>query len=186
MWNSPQRRTEHVAKLRPELCSLDIGSMNFGPRVFANILPHVEEMAKRIQEAGVKPELEVFDMGQIEIGKSLIEKKLVDDPPLFQLCFGISWGIPATTKNMLLMKEALPSEAVWAGFGVGPTSFPMVAQSALLGGNVRVGMEDNFFLKKGHAAESNAQLVEKAVHILRALDKAPASVQEAKEILSLS
>jgi len=184
-WSSPERRTEHIVKLKPELCSLDIGSMNFGPRLFANVFPHVEEMAKRIKEAGVKPELEVFDMGHIAIGHNLLEKVLVEKPPIFQLCLGIQWGIPATPKNMLMMKEALPPEAIWAGFGIGPTSFPMVAQSALLGGNVRVGFEDNFYLSRGNRAKSNAQLVEKAVSILRVLDKEPASPQEARERLSL-
>jgi len=184
-WSSPERRTEHIVKLKPELCSLDIGSMNFGPRLFANIMPHVEEMARRIKDAGVKPELEVFDMGHIAIGSRLLEKGLVDGPPIFQLCLGIQWGIPATTKNMLTMREALPPDAIWAGFGVGPTSFPMVAQSVLLGGNVRVGFEDTFYLSRGNPAKSNAQLVEKAVNILRALDREPASPQEAREILAL-
>jgi uncharacterized protein (DUF849 family) len=184
-WASPERRIEHIVKLKPELCSLDIGSMNFGPRLFANVLPHVEEMARRIKEAGVKPELEVFDMGHIAIGHHLLEKALVEKPPIFQLCLGIQWGIPATPKNMLMMKEALPPEAIWAGFGIGPTSFPMVAQSALLGGNVRVGFEDNFYLSRGNRAKSNAHLVEKAVNILRKLDKKPASPQEAREMLSL-
>jgi len=186
MWHSPKRRIEHVIKLKPELCSLDIGSMNFGPRVFANVVPHVEEMAKHIKEAGVKPELEVFDMGHIEIGCSLLEKGLVESPPIFQLCLGIQWGIPATTKNMLMMKEALPTDAIWAGFGIGPNSFPMVAQSALLGGNVRVGFEDNFYVSPGTPAKNNAQLIEKAVSILKALDKEPASPQEARETLGLA
>ena len=184
-WASPERRIEHIVKLKPELCSLDIGSMNFGPRLFANVLPHVEEMARRIKEAGVKPELEVFDMGHIAIGHHLLEKALIEKPPIFQLCLGIQWGIPATPKNMLMMKEALPPDAIWAGFGIGPTSFPMVAQSALLGGNVRVGFEDNFYLSRGNRAKSNTQLVEKAVSILRTLDKKPASPQEAREMLSL-
>jgi uncharacterized protein (DUF849 family) len=185
-WSSPEKRTEHVVKLKPELCSLDVGSMNFGPRVFANIFPHVEEMAKQIQEAGVKPELEVFDLGHIRIANALIDKGLVKNPPLFQLCLGIPWGIPASSKDMLMMKEALPAGALWGGFGIGMDSFPMVAQSALLGGNVRVGFEDNFYLNRGQAAKSNAQLVEKAVSILRVLDKEPASPQEAREVLALT
>ena len=184
-WSSPQKRTEHVVKLQPEMCSLDMGSMNFGSHVFTNPLLHVEEMARRIKKAGVKPELEVFDLGQIEIAKSLLGKELVEPPPVFQLCLGISWGIPATSKNMLLMKEALPPDVIWWGFGVGHSSFPMVAQSALLGGNVRVGFEDNFYLSYGIPAKSNAQLVDKAVKILNALDKEPASPQDAKEILNL-
>jgi uncharacterized protein (DUF849 family) len=184
-WSTPQKRTDHVVRLKPELCSLDVGSMNFGPRVFANPLPHIEEMAARIKQAGVRPELEVFDLGHVEIARSLIEKGFVEGPPVFQLCLGISWGIPATSKNMLLMQEALPPDAIWGGFGVGPASFPMIAQSALLGGNVRVGFEDNFYLTPGTPAKSNAQLVEKTVAILRALDREPASPDEAREMLCL-
>jgi uncharacterized protein (DUF849 family) len=185
IWCSPEKRTEHVIKLKPELCSLDVGSMNFGHRVFANSVPHIEEMAKRIKEAGVKPELEVFELGHIEIGKSLIKKGLVDNSPIFQLCLGIQWGIPATLKNMLVMTEALPLDAIWAGFSVGSLNFQMVTQSVLLGGNVRVGFEDNLYLSHGNPAKSNAQLVEKAVNIIRALDKEPASIDEARELLGL-
>jgi uncharacterized protein (DUF849 family) len=129
---------------------------------------------------------EVFDMGHIAIGHHLLDKGLVESPPIFQLCLGIQWGIPATTKNMLMMREALPPEAIWAGFGIGPASFPMVTQSALLGGTVRVGFEDNFYLSRGIHAESNAQLVERAVDIVRALDREPASPQEAREMLGLT
>ncbi len=184
-WSSPRKRTEHVVRLKPEICSLDVGSMNFGPRVFANAVPHIEEMAARIQEAGVRPELEVFDLGHVEIARHLIEKGLVTGRPIFQLCLGIHWGMPATSKNMLLMRDTLPPDAIWGGFGVGPASFPMIAQSALLGGNVRVGFEDNFYLRPGLPAGSNAQLVEKTVTILKALNREPASPAEAREMLSL-
>ncbi len=184
-WSSPEKRTEHVVRLKPELCSIDVGSMNFGPRVFANAVPHIQDMASRVKEAGVKPELEVFDLGHIEIAKSLLEKGLVESPPVFQLCLGIPWGIPANSKNMLLMKECLPSHAIWAGFGIGTSSFPMVAQATLLGGSVRIGFEDNFYISHGVPAKGNAQLVEKAVSILRVLDKEPASPTEAREILGL-
>jgi len=186
MWHGPEKRVEHIVRLKPDLCSLDVGSLNFGPRVFANIVPHVEEMAEMIRAAGVKPELEAFDMGHLEIGKHLLKKGLVDSPPIFQLCLGIAWGGPATTECMLAMKHALPLDAIWAGFGVGPACFPMVAQSALLGGNVRVGFEDNFYLKKGQHAQSNTQLVEKAVRIIRDLGKEPATPAEARHILGLS
>jgi uncharacterized protein (DUF849 family) len=184
-WSSPEKRTEHVVRLKPELCSLDVGSMNFGPRVFANLVPHVEDMARRIKEAGVKPELEVFDLGHIRIANWLIEQGLVEGTPLFQLCLGIPWGVPASSKNMLVMKEALPPGAIWSGFAIGPDNFPMVAQAVLLGGNVRVGFEDNFYLGRGLPAQSNAQLVEKAVQILRALDREPARPTETREILGL-
>ena len=185
IWNSPERRTEHIVKLKPELCSLDVGSMNMRNRIFANIVPHVEDMARRVGEVGVKPELEVFDFGHIDIARSLLEKGFVQRPPLFQCCLGIPWGIPATPKNMLLMTDALPADAIWGGLGVGPLSFPMAAQSVLLGGNVRVGFEDNFNLSYGVPAKSNAQLVEKAVNIIKVLDKGPASSSEARKILGL-
>lgn len=185
-WSSPEKRTEHVVRLKPELCSLDVGSMNFGPRVFANLVPHVEDMARQIKDAGVKPELEVFELGHIRIANWLIEQGLVEGTPLFQLCLGIPWGVPAGSKNMLIMKEALPEGAIWSGFAIGSDSFPMVAQSALLGGNVRVGFEDNFYLRRGQSAQSNAQLVEKAVQILRSLDREPATPKETRDILGLN
>ncbi len=185
-WSSPEKRTEHVVRLKPELCSLDVGSMNFGPRVFANLVPHVEDMARRIKDAGVKPELEVFELGHIRIANWLIEQGLVEGTPLFQLCLGIPWGVPAGSKNMLIMKEALSEGAVWSGFAIGSDSFPMVAQSVLLGGNVRVGFEDNFYLRRGQPAQSNAQLVEKAVQILRSLDREPATPKETRDILGLN
>jgi uncharacterized protein (DUF849 family) len=182
----PQKRVEHVLGLKPELCSLDVGSLNFGPHVFVNTLSHVETMAALIQGAGVKAELEVFDMGHIEIAKHLLETGKVLCPPLFQFCMAVRWGIPATAKNMIMMKEALPPDALWAAFGIGPHSFPMAAQSVLLGGHIRVGMEDNLYLRKGERASSNRELVEKAVGIIRALEGEPARVEEARELLQIS
>jgi uncharacterized protein (DUF849 family) len=177
------RRVEHVLRLRPELCSLDVGSMNFGPFVFVNALSHIERMAEEIRDAGVKPELEVFDIGHIEIANHLIQTGRVKRPAIFQLCMGIRWGIPATSENMVAMKSALPAEAIWAGFGAGPTTFNMVAQSVLLGGNVRIGFEDTFYVEKGKKAKSNRELVEKTVAIVRLLGKEPASVSETRSIL---
>ena len=181
----PQKRVEHVLRLKPELCSLDVGSMNFGARVFVNTVSHVETMADLVVGAGIKPELEVFDMGHIEIARHLLETGKVGHPSLFQLCMSIPWGIPATTKNMIMMKEALPAGAVWTAFGISADCFPMAAQSVLLGGHVRVGMEDNLYLAKGQRASSNRELVEKAVRIIRALDKQPASPDEARELLQI-
>jgi uncharacterized protein (DUF849 family) len=182
----PQRRIEHVLRLVPEICSLDVGSMNFGAHVFVNSISHVEWMAEQVRAAGVKPELEVFDMGHIEIANHLIETKRVKRPPLFQLCMGTRWGIPATAQNMALMKHALPTDAIWAGFGIGATSFQMLAQSVLLGGNVRIGFEDTLRISKGQLATSNRQLVEKAVEIIRLLGKEPATIRESREILHLN
>lgn len=181
----PERRIQHVLELRPELCSLDVGSMNFGPHIFVNYLPHVEFMAEQIRDAGVKPELEVFEGGHVEIARHLIRTGRVRHPPLFQLCLGISWGLSATPESMIFLRNLLPPDAIWAGFGVGPSAFAMVAQAALLGGNVRVGFEDTFHLSRRNPARSNRELVENAVAILRQLGKEPATSQEAREALGL-
>lgn len=181
----PRRRIAHVLALKPEICSLDVGSMDFGPHLFVNFLPHVEWMAEQISAAGVKPELEVFDMGHIEKAKHLIRTGRIKSPPLFQLCTGIRWGIPATPESMIAMKGLLPDDALWTGFGIGATAFPMVAVAAVLGGNVRIGFEDSLYIEKGKLAASNRQLVEKAVAILRLLGKEPASPDEARRLLKL-
>lgn len=184
LW-SPQKRIEHVMRLKPEICSLDVGSMNFGPHVFVNSLSHVEWMAEQIREAGVKPEMEVFDLGHIEIANHLLKTGRVKRPPLFQLCMGVPWGIPATPNNMIIMRQALTPDAIWAGFGIGATAFPMLTQSILLGGNIRIGMEDTLYLEKGKQASSNKALVEKAVAIMKILDKEPATPEEAKDLIQL-
>jgi uncharacterized protein (DUF849 family) len=181
----PHKRVEHIVRLRPELCSLDVGSMDFGRHVFVNYIEHVEWMAEQIKEAGVKPELEVFGQGHIEIAKHLINAGKVESPPLFQLCLGIPWGIPATPFNMIAMVQALPPGAIWASFGISSSCFPMVAQAAVLGGNVRVGLEDTLFIEKGIRAGSNKELVEKAVQIIRLLGYEPATPDEARKLLQL-
>lgn len=182
---TPEERVEHVVKLKPDMCSLDVGSLNFGDFICTNPMSNLEVMAAEMQKAGVKPEMEVFDMGHIGIAKYLIEKGLIDAPYLFQLCMGIPWGIAATPRNVLAMCDSLPEGSIFAGFGIGAMAYPIMSQCLLLGGQIRVGMEDNLYLSKGVLAESNAQLVEKAVEIARALGKEPASVEEAKEILQL-
>ena len=182
----PQKRLEHVLKLKPELCSLDVGSMDFGRHVFVNYLDHVEWMAEQIRDAGVTPELEVFSLGHIEIARHLIESGRIKGAPLFQLCMGIPWGIPANTANMTAMVNALPEGAIWAGFGISAQSFPMLAQSAILGGNVRIGLEDTLYLEKGVKAQNNRELVEKAVQLIRLLGKESATPAEAKNLLGLA
>ena len=185
-WSSPERRVEHVVKLKPEICSLDVGSMSFATRVFANALPHVEQMAGLVKAAGVKAELEVFDLGHVEIAKHLVASGLVVGPrPIVQICLGIPWGIPATVKNLIVMQDALPDDCIWSAFSIGAKSFPMVAQSALLGGHVRMGFEDNFYLRRGEPAADNAELIRKTVSLLHALDKEVATTEEARAILGL-
>jgi uncharacterized protein (DUF849 family) len=181
----PEKRIEHVIKLKPEICSLDVGTINFGAHTFLNFAPHVEWMAEQIKEAGVRPELEVFEIGHINFGRYLIDKKKVAPPALFQFCMGVKWGIPATTENILSMKREIPSDAVWSAFGVGISLFPTVAQTILLGGNVRVGLEDCLYLQKSRRAKSNSELVKKAVEIILALGKEPAAPAEARKILNV-
>jgi uncharacterized protein (DUF849 family) len=165
---SARERMQHVEELLPELCTLDCGSMNFGDAVVVNRVRDLERMARIAQRAGVKPELEVFDLGQVQIARHLIDAGLIDGQPLFQLCLGISWGAPATTEGMLALRNALPPGAEWAAFAISRNEFPMVAQAALLGGNCRVGLEDNLYLGKGQLA-TNGTLVERARRILESI-----------------
>jgi uncharacterized protein (DUF849 family) len=183
---TPEKRLEHVLILKPELCSLDIGSLDFGRHVFVNYIEHVEWMAEQIKEARITPELEVFTLGHIEIAKHLIDTGRVKKPTLFQLCMGIPWGIPANTFNMTAMVNALPDDSMWAGFGISAKCFPMLAQSVILGGNVRIGLEDTLYLERGVKAKSNGELVEKAVSLIRLFGKEPASPSETKELFGLS
>ena len=181
----PEERVEHVVKLGPELCSLDVGTLNFGERGFINLAPVVEEMAKMIKAVGTKPELEVFDIGNIRIANQLINKGLVEKPPLFQLCLGIPWGIGATLENLVYMRNNLPGDALWYAFGIGSNHFPMAAASMIMGGHVRVGFEDNIYIKKDTLAASNAQMVSKVVDIAKLMDREVANAQEARQILKL-
>jgi uncharacterized protein (DUF849 family) len=181
---TPDARMQHVVELLPEICTLDCGSMNFGHDVVVNRVRDLERMAAIAQRLGVKPELEVFDLGQIEIAKHLIAAGLVSGRPLFQLCMGISWGAPATTEAMVAMKAALPPDADWAAFAISRNEFPWVAQAALLGGNCRVGLEDNLYLGKGQLA-SNGQLVERALRILDSIGVGVMTPAEARTQLEL-
>jgi uncharacterized protein (DUF849 family) len=189
-WNtsdlkSPEERVEHVLKLKPELCSLDVGTLNFGPRAFINLVPIVEKMAGLIKEAGVKPELEVFDIGHIRIAKHLIRQGLVAKPPLFQLCLGIPWGIEATTENMVYMRNNLPGDTLWYAFAIGAQHFQMAAASMINGGHARVGFEDNLYLHKNVLAKTNAEMVRKVVEIANLMDREVATAKEARQILGL-
>jgi uncharacterized protein (DUF849 family) len=180
----PLVRLAHIEALRPPLCSLDCGTMNFGAGVFMNTPAHLEQMAGRIRELGVKPELEVFELGHIRFARELIARGLIEPPPLFQLCLGIPWGAPADPRTLIAMRDALPSEALWSAFGIGREQFPMVAQAVLLGGNVRVGLEDNLYLARGRLA-SNGELVARAVELIGQLGRSVASPASARQMLRL-
>ncbi|MBD0677594.1 3-keto-5-aminohexanoate cleavage protein [Pseudomonas sp. PSB11] len=165
----PLTRLAHVEELLPEICTLDCGTLNFGDgdTIYVSTPAQLRAGAKRIQELGVKAELEIFDTGHLWFAKQMIKEGLLDNP-LFQLCLGIPWGAPADTTTMKAMVDNLPADAVWAGFGIGRMQMPMAAQAVLLGGNVRVGLEDNLWLDKGVLA-TNGQLVERAGEILSRL-----------------
>jgi uncharacterized protein (DUF849 family) len=165
---TPYERVEHVGRLRPELCTLDCGSMNFGGVVAVNRTADLERMARHVMDWGVKPELEVFDMGQVAIALKLIARGVVPGVPLFQFCLGIDGGAPAITESIIAMRTMLPAQAHWAAFGIAQHQMPMVAQAVLLGGNIRVGLEDNLYLERGVLA-TNEQLVEKAIRIVHDL-----------------
>lgn len=182
---TPGRRIEHVLALKPAICSLDIGSMNMGAHAFINTPGHLAEMASAISAAGVVPELEVFEAGHVMLARAMIARGELPTPPLFQLCLGVSWGQPATAEAMLYMRSLLPAGATWFAFGVGAQQFPMAALAVLLGGNVRVGLEDNLYLERGVLAPSNAALVEKAAGIVRSLGRSVASPAQARGILGL-
>ena len=183
---SPEIRVRHVVALKPEICSLDIATMNFGAHSILNTPDHLRRMGAAIRDAGVKPELEVFDIGHIDLAIRLIAEGVLAEPPFFQICLGVPGGSPATPEALLALKQFLPRDAVWGGFGIGPSSFPMVAQCVLAGGHVRVGLEDNLYMSRGVLASGNAQLVERAAHIVEILGGEIASPSEARAILGLS
>ena len=141
----PEERLAHVKEIHPEICSLDCGTMNFGNGNEIYISPpgYLREMASMIQEWGVKPELEVFELGQIRFAKQMIKEGLINEPPMFQICLGIPWGAEQTVDSMKVMKDELPTNASWASFGIGRMQMPMAAAAVAMGGNVRVGLEDN-------------------------------------------
>jgi uncharacterized protein (DUF849 family) len=182
----PAERLVHVEDLKPEICSLDCGTLNFGGgnEIYISTPAYLKAMAEQVKAWGVKPELEVFDLGHIRFARAMIDAGLIEDPPLFQICLGIPWGAGADTATMMAMRDALPDGALWAGFGISRMEMPMVAQAVVLGGNVRVGLEDNLYLDKGVLA-SNGQLVERAVEIVERLGARVLSPQEARDKLGL-
>ena len=171
--------------LTPELCSFDIGSVNFREGAFINPPAWGLLAAERMRAAGVKPEIEVFDVGHMGQARSLIEEGLIGSPPYFQLCMGVGWGIEATSENLHFMHSKLPDGAVWSVLGVGRAQREMIRIGMELGGHVRVGFEDNLYLEKGVLATSNAQFVERAVQMAAQLGRDVASPAEARQILGL-
>ena len=182
----PMRRVEHVIALKPEICTLDLNTMWSGSSAVINAPESIAVMAQAMKEAGAKPELEVFDSGDIQLAKALIAKGVLDTPALFQIVTGIRYGFEPTPQTMMYARTLLPPDAQWAGFGTGRMSFPMVAQAFLLGGHVRVGLEDAVNIRKGVLAPSNAAMAQKAARIVDELGGELATPKEARQILGLA
>ncbi len=183
----PLERLAHVEELLPEICTLDCGTMNFaagGDYVMTNTPSQLEIMAKRVQELGVKPELEVFDYGHLVFVKHLIRQGLLDDPLLIQLCMGIPYGMPNDAMTLATIANQVPDGAVYSAFSIGRMQLPYVAMAASVGANVRVGLEDNLYLQRGVFA-SNAQLVERAVNILENMNVRVLGPEEVRDRLQL-
>ncbi len=182
---SPDFRTEHVVKLKPEICTLDLNTMWFGGGAVINSPDNIARMAERIYAAGVKPEFEVFDSGDIQLAKRLLDDGVLRHPALFQIVTGVEYGFAPGTETMLYAKSLLPENVEWAAFGASRWAFPMLAQAYLLGGHCRIGMEDAVYLEKGVKCNGNRPLVEKAVGIIKTLGGTVASVEQARDILEL-
>jgi uncharacterized protein (DUF849 family) len=180
-------RLAHVEQLLPEICTLDCGTMNFaagGDYIMANAPGMLRAMSRRVQELGVRPELEVFDTGQLVFVHELINEGLIDDPPLIQLCMGIPYGAPHDLATLLAMVQRLPPNAVFSTFGIGRMQLPYAALAPIVGANVRVGLEDNLYLARGRLA-TNAELVERAVRILESMNVRVMRPHDVREKLAL-
>ncbi|WP_299375285.1 3-keto-5-aminohexanoate cleavage protein [uncultured Kiloniella sp.] len=181
----PELRVAHVEKLKPEICTLDFNTMWSGEAVVINTPRNVEIMADRIYAAGTKPEIELFDVGDINMALDFLDKGILKAPTMMQIVMGVRYGILPTPQSLMYLVSQIPKDTVWAAFGIGRHEFPILAQSFLLGGHVRVGMEDNLQIRKGELCRDNAQLVEKAADIIDNLGGALATPDEARKILGL-
>lgn len=182
----PDRRVEHIAALRPEICTLDLNTMNSGGEVVINTPGSVRRMAGVIAAAGVRPEIELFDSGDIALMHDLLADGTLTSPPLCSFVMGVRYGFQPGPETVLYARDLLPAEAQFTAVAIGRASFPTVALSYLAGGHVRVGLEDGVYLARGVLAPSNAALVEKARRIVEDLGGQIATPAEARAILGLA
>lgn len=182
----PDARLAHVQDCLPEICSLDCGTLNFGndDTIYISTPPTLRRMAALTKAWGVKPELEVFDLGHIRFARQMIAEGLIADPPMFQICLGIPWGADQSVDTMKAMKDHLPPDAHWAAFGISRMQMPMAAAAVAMGGNVRVGLEDNLYLDRGVLA-TNGELVERVVGIVERMGARVLTPAEARAKLKL-
>jgi 3-keto-5-aminohexanoate cleavage enzyme len=192
-----EERIAHIRELKPDMAALNMGSMNYAifshrrrqfvvDHVFANPFGDIRFFLETMNEAGVRPEMECFDSGHIGNTAPLIELGILKPPYQFSLVMGVLGGIPGTTRNLVHQAGSLPPGSHWQAIGIGLNQWPLAAAAIALGGNVRVGLEDNFYLEEGHMARSNGELVEKAVAMVREQGREPASVSEARSLLELA
>lgn len=181
----PERRVEHILALKPDICSLDLNTMWSGSSVVINAPWSVETMAKLIVGAGVKPELEVFDSGDIHLANKLLASGVLPQLPLFQIVTGIQFGFSPSAETLAYARSLLPSGASWAAFGIGRMAYPMLAQAWLQGGHIRIGMEDAVMISRGKLTTGNGELVCKAARIIDDLGGSLATPQEARKMLAL-
>jgi 3-dehydrocarnitine:acetyl-CoA trimethylamine transferase len=182
----PEKRVEHIELLRPDICTLDLNTMNSGGEVVINTPRNVRKMAAIMRAARVLPEIELFDSGDCHLARDMFADGSLEGPGLFSLVLGVKYGFNPSPETMMYARGLLPEGAIWSCFGLGRTEFPMVAQAWLLGGHVRVGMEDNLYVSKGVLAKTNAELVTHAIGILKMLGADIASAKEAREMLKLA
>lgn len=173
-------------KLKPEMASLNTGSINFGDEVFMNLPKDVEYLAKEMKALRIRPEIEVYDYGMLEYSLRIMKKGVIPDPSHFQFVLGTGHGISGEPRNLCRMADALPAGCTWTAAGIGRYQLPVAAQSTVMGGHVRVGLEDNIYWSKGVLAKSNAQLVERVAQLAAMLGRPVANVEETRAILCLS
>jgi uncharacterized protein (DUF849 family) len=181
----PEKRVEHIAVLRPDICTLDLNTMNSGREVVINTPGNVRRMAKVIAETGVKPEIELFDSGDIALMRDLLADGTLQGPVLCSFVMGVRYGFQPAPETVLYARDLLPSDAQFTAIGIGKAAFTTVAQSYLAGGHVRVGLEDAVYLSRGQLATSNTEMVAKARRIVEDLGGAIATREEAREIVGL-
>ena len=177
----PEKRVEHISALQPDICSLDLNTMNSGEQVVMNTPANVRRMAKVIRDAGVLPELECFDTGDLVLAQTLMADGTLPGPGVFSFVMGVRYALPFTTQALQLAQSLIPQQAEWTAFAVGRHAFQCVAQAYLLGGNVRIGLEDTIYIDKGQLAKSNAELVTKARRIIEDLGGTLATSAQARE-----
>jgi 3-keto-5-aminohexanoate cleavage enzyme len=192
-----EERIAHIRELKPEMAALNMGSMNYAiysekkkafyhDHVFANPFRDIQLFLETMKAAGVRPEMECFDAGHIGNTRPLIDMGVLDAPYQFSLIMGVLGGIPGTTRHLVDQVDSLPQGSHWQVIGIGLNQWPLVAAALAMGGNVRVGLEDNFYVEQGKMAKSNGVLVEKACRLARDLGREVATVAEAREQLELS